>query len=158
MPTLTRSLAVAGLSALLAVAMTLPEVGVAQRERLVPTACTAAPRAVANDAVPAAAAPVPVSADGPGSGANLSLGEAADPETVAQITAAVQDLAGCLNAADAPRFAALLTDAAIATGIGRDDFTPFSSQPARSHRAAAGFHGRSCGCACATPGSCRTGV
>ena len=128
MPAFTRSLAVAGLSALLVAAFTLPGVVVAQRDRLAPTACMAAPGAVADDAIPAAATPVPVSANEAGSGADLSLGEAGDPETVAQITAAVQELAGCLNTADAPRFAALLTDAAIAAGIDRNDFTPLFLQ------------------------------
>ncbi len=120
MSTPTRSLAGAGLIALLAVVFTLPGVGVAQRDRLAPTACTVAPRTAANDAILAAATPVPASFNG----SNLSRGESADPETVAQVTAAVQELAGCLNTADPSRLTALLTDAAIATGIDRDDFTP----------------------------------
>jgi hypothetical protein len=120
MPTLTRSLTAAGLIALLAVVCTLPGVGVAQRERLAPTACTVALRTAANDATPAAATPVPVTSNS----SNLPPGEQADPETVAQVTAAVQELAGCLNAADPSRLTAMLTDAAIATGIDRDDFTP----------------------------------
>jgi hypothetical protein len=120
MPTLTRSFAFASLIALLAVVFTLPGVVVAQRDRLAPTACAVAPRTAANDVIPAAATPVPVSSNK----SNLSRGESADPETEAQVTAAVQDLAGCLNAADPSRLAALLTDAAIATGIDRDDFSP----------------------------------
>ncbi len=91
MSTPTRSLAGAGLIALLAVVFTLPGVGVAQRDRLAPTACTVAPRTAANDAILAAATPVPASFKG----SNLSRGESADPETVAQVTAAVQELAGC---------------------------------------------------------------
>lgn len=131
---LTRSLAVAGLIAPLVALTTLFGVD-AQRDRLVPAACSVAPRAAANDATPAAATPVPVSPDE----SSLPPGEPADPETVEQVTAAVQELAGCLNADDTERFAALLTDAAIATGIERGDFTPFFVEAGTSEPGSGGI-------------------
>jgi len=122
MPALTLSLTVAGLVAL-AVAFASPEVAAAaQRDLLTPTACTVAPRTAADIAALAAGAtPAPESPDGAahqsdegvGIPADLPPGEPADRETIDQITAAARELAGCLNAADGPRLAALMTEDAV---------------------------------------------
>jgi hypothetical protein len=130
MPGHARLLAVASLFAL-TLGLVAPGAS-AQRDRPAPTACTVTPRSVDVVATPAAAtlvaeSPVGVSHESDGwigGSADLPPGEPADPETVAQITAVARELAGCLNAADEPRLAALLTDAAVAAGVGRDDFTP----------------------------------
>ncbi len=122
MPALTRSLTVAGLVAL-TVAFASPGAAVAaQRELLTPTACSVAARSAADiAALSAGATPAPESPDGAvqqsdegmGSPADLPEGEPADQETVAQITAAARELAGCRNAGDGPRLAALMTDEAV---------------------------------------------
>lgn len=124
MPALTRSRAVAGLIALAVVFASIGSTAAARQDRLAPTPCAVAPRAAANDATPVAATPVPQSASEPAPGSDLPPGEPAEPEIVARITAAAREFAGCLNADDELRLAALLTDAGVTTGIDRDDFTP----------------------------------
>lgn len=131
MPVLARLIVAAGLIAL-ATGLALPW-ATAQRDRLAPAACTVAPRAGDVAATPIAATPVAEPPEDASQGADgwignaaaeLPPGEPADQETLAQITAAARELAGCLNAGDDARLAALLTDAALAAGVDRDDFTP----------------------------------
>ncbi len=127
MSALARSLAVTALLAL-ATALAAPvAVPAAQRKKLPPTTCTVEPRTEEQvAALIAAATPTPKPAEGAVSGsdewadspADLPQGEPADHETVAQITVAAREFAACLNAADWPRWLALLTDRSIAEAGG----------------------------------------
>jgi hypothetical protein len=132
---ITRSLAVAGLMAL-AVALCGPAASVsAQRAKQAPTACTVEPRTPeAISALVAAATPVAEPADAvsdpetwAASPADLPHGEPADLRTVAEITAVAREYAGCLNAGDMPRLAALMTDRSIVEIADPDDVAgPFA--------------------------------
>lgn len=125
MVALARIISVVGLIALTMAIVFTPTVVADREDRLVPAACAVLPRAVSSDAGPVAATPLPAVPTASDNGHGLLPGEAADPATVEQITAAAQEIAGCLNAADALRLAGLLTDAAMTAGIGRDSFAPF---------------------------------
>jgi hypothetical protein len=92
----------------------------ARKDALPPTPCTVQPRTEAEvAALVAAATPTPGVDEGrdsdgwASSPADLPQGEAADPETVAAVTAVAREFAGCLNAANFPRWLALLTDRAL---------------------------------------------
>ena len=92
----------------------------ARKDALPPTPCSVQPRTEAEvAALVAAATPTPggderLAPDGwASSPADLPRGEPADPETVAAVTAAAREFAGCSNAADLPRWLALMTDRAI---------------------------------------------
>ncbi len=124
MAALARIISVVGLVALtMAIAFT-PTVVADREDRLPPAACLVSPRTASNEASPVAATPLPEASTASDNGTELLPGEAADPATVEQITAAAQKLAGCLNAVDTLRLAALLTDAAVTAGIERGQFAP----------------------------------
>jgi hypothetical protein len=92
----------------------------ARKDALPPTPCTVQPRTEAEVAALVAAATPTAGVDEgrdpdgwASSPADLPQGEAADPETVAAVTAVAREFAGCLNAANFPRWLALLTDRAL---------------------------------------------
>lgn len=109
----------ATLIGLLALAVTLisPTTVIAKRERLAPTACTVEPRS-AGDAVAAAdATPVPVGSPIVDTfvevAGELPQGAPVSPEIADQITAFMQEYAGCVNSGDGARMAAMMTDASL---------------------------------------------
>ena len=92
----------------------------ARKDALPPTPCTVQSRTEAEvAALVAAASPTPGGDEGrapdrwASSPADLPQGEPADLETGAAVTAAAREFAGCINAADLPRWLALLTDRAL---------------------------------------------
>ena len=92
----------------------------ARKDALPTTPCTVQSRTEAEVvALVAAASPTPGDDEGlapdgwASSPADLPRGEPTDPETVAAITAAAREFAGCINAADFPRWLALMTDRAL---------------------------------------------
>jgi ketosteroid isomerase-like protein len=130
-----------GLAAsLLLAGVAMPAAGLAmQRGGLASTACTVEPRTPEEiSALVAAATPEPTPPDGEaadsedwtGSLADLPQGEPADPQTVDEITAAVREFAGCLNAAEWERWLALMTDRLAATVVSSVDATDPNGQTA----------------------------
>jgi hypothetical protein len=118
----SRALVLAFATMLVIAAGSLPsatDVG-AKRDRLKPTPCTAAPRSLADSAGQPAATPLPLDVVGFEADAwvdtpeDLPQGEPASEEIVAEITATVQEYAGCFNSGDGWLFAAMLSDNAIA--------------------------------------------
>jgi hypothetical protein len=104
------------LALVLTVAVAAPvAVSAARKNALPPTPCTVQPRTEAEVATLVAAA-TPGGEEGrdpdgwADSPADLPQGDPADPETVAAVTAAAREFAGCLNAGDLPRWLALMTD------------------------------------------------
>jgi hypothetical protein len=117
----------------MAVAFAAPvAVSAARKNALPPTPCTVQPRTEAEvAAIVAAATPTPgvdegldpdgLDPDGwASSPADLPRGESADPETVAAVTAAAREFAGCLNAGDVPRWLALMTDGSLPEAVEPD--------------------------------------
>ncbi len=92
----------------------------AKRDRLKPTPCTVAPRTLTDSSGQPAATPLPLDVVGFEADAwvdtpeDLPQGDPASEETVAEITAAVQAFAGCLNTGDGLRVTALMSDRAAA--------------------------------------------
>jgi hypothetical protein len=114
----------------IAVAFAAPvAVSAARKNALPPTPCTVQPRTEAEVAAIVAATPTPGIDDGldpdgwAPSPADLPRGESADPETVAAVTAAAREFAGCINAADVPRWLALMTDRSLPEVVGPDGVT-----------------------------------
>lgn len=103
----------------LALALFSPQVAVeAKRERLAPTECTVEPRS-AGDAVAAAdATPVPVGSPIVDTfvevAGELPQGEPVSPDVADQITAFMQEYAGCVNGRDGARMAVMMTEASAA--------------------------------------------
>lgn len=101
----------------LVLALLSPQAVEAKRERVEPTTCRVEPRSAAYAAT-AAATPVPDAAlvidtevESP---ADLPQGGPAAPEKVGQITAFVQEYAGCVNSGDGSRIAAMMTESSLA--------------------------------------------
>jgi hypothetical protein len=102
----------------------------ARKDALPPTPCTVQPRTETEVAALVAAATLTPGVDEgrdpdgwASSPADLPQGEAADPETVAAVTAVAREFAGCLNAADFPRWLALMTDRALPEVVEPDGAT-----------------------------------
>jgi hypothetical protein len=117
-----RALVLAIATMLVIAAESLPsatDVG-AKRDRLKPTPCTVAPRSLADSAGQPAATPFPLDVVGfepdawVDSPEELPQGDPASEETVAEITATVQEYAGCFNTGDGLLATAMLSDNAIA--------------------------------------------
>src|SRR4051812_32130925 len=114
------------LALVMAVAVAAPVAASAARKDAVPpTPCTVQPRTEAEvAALVAAATATPGAAAGRDPDgwadrpADLPQGEPADPETVAAVTAAAREFAGCLNATDFPRWLALMTDRLLPEAVG----------------------------------------
>ena len=128
MSAFVRTLAAAG-SVVLTLSLSTPVAPAAvQRDALPPTACTAEPRPVEDVAALVAAAtpavepteraaPADVGEDLP---SVLPEGEPADPEIVAEVTAAALEFAGCRNVDDGSRRLALMTDRLAAEVVGSE--------------------------------------
>jgi hypothetical protein len=123
-----RSPAAAGSVALALVLSGPTAPSAAQWDALAPTACTVEPLTAEEiAALVAAATPAadPASRVVPGGGPAcppaLPQGEPADPKTVAGVTAAALEFAGCRNADDLPRRLALMTDRLAAEVAGSED-------------------------------------
>lgn len=97
----------------------VPEVA-AKRDRLKPLPCTVEPRTLPGNAGQSVATPLPVSVVGfeadswVDSPEDLPQGEPASQETVDEITASVQEYAGCFNTGDGLLTTAMLTNNALA--------------------------------------------
>lgn len=111
--------------AMVAVVAAPVAVSAARQDAVPPTPCTVQPRTEADIAALVAAAPTTPGGDEERasdawatSPADLPQGELADPATVAAVTAAAREFAGCLNAGDIPRWLALMTDRLLPKVVG----------------------------------------
>ena len=113
----------------------------AGQDRLKPTPCTVAPRVLPEVAGDPAATPMPAAVVGfeadswVDSPEDLPRGKPASAEVVSEITAAVQEYAGCFNSGEGLLFTAMLSDNAIAhLGSLEDAVAAFNDQAATDPR------------------------